>query len=138
MSWKKRFCIGMKDDTTPLDLCLAEVVLWIMLMLVAFSCGDGNKPPLPSIEGEWRSLIPKQPDWRYQFRRGLLTQYTTVGNTTISSKTYPYAERGDTLYIGGDQFDPPRRWLLKWECHTVVEVKQLDVQFPQLWWLRRE
>lgn len=135
-----RSCVGTQPESSPLGITLAELVLWAMLILVIIlpGCGDGKAEPRYSIEGEWYNLTHSSPDWLYTFRNGLLTQSVSHAGVPLSTKTYPYAERGDTLYIGGDQQDPPRRWLLRWECHNVVEVRQLDVQFSTLRWLVRE
>lgn len=111
----------------------------VLVAALVASCGDGQRP-MPAdcgIQGRWTALVPDNPDWQYHFERGLLTQFTTFAGTTISEKQYPYALRGDTLLIGGDAHDAPRRWVLRFECCDVVEIQHLAGPIATPRWLRR-
>lgn len=110
-------------------------IIRILPLLGLLACGDG-KQPLPSIEGRWEPLFfVKQ--WTYDFNNGLLTQSASGFGTVITVLQYPYAERGDTVIIGGDLNNAPRRWVLHFECADVVHVQELDQPFSLVQYLKR-
>lgn len=94
-------------------------LLPILLLLTIAACGD-NIPPPDTIEGRWISAAPDRPEWIYDFQNGLAT-FTTTAYT----KTYVYAERGDSLYLGGDGHTAPRVWLLRFENAGRVTAHRL-------------
>ena len=113
-----------------------RVVLTLSILLTLLSCAE--RDAAPTIEGRWYSMLPSHPNWLYDFHNGLLTQSVTEFGAVVSTRTYPYAERGDTLIIGGDLSNPVRRWVLTFESAGIVAVEQLDVQFITLRYLKRE
>jgi len=113
-----------------------KYLLLIFILAQACACGD-NKAPLPTIEGLWQAMIPAKPNWQYDFQNGLLTQYVTDFGKPLSTRQYPYAMRGDTLIIGGDEQNPPRRWLLTFKCERIIETKPLNQQLAEVLYLER-
>lgn len=116
---------------------LSTIVLLVASM--ATSCKDQD-PPVLSIEGSWSPMIPAHPEWVYDFREGLLTQSITDFGVVITTLTYPYAVRQDTVWIGGDANNLPRVWLLAFECPDIVRVNNISpgaVLSPQFWLKRR-
>lgn len=82
----------------------------ILLALLMQSCRD--QYPLPSgIEGRWRQTT--SPWWLLDFDNNILIQKAKVGGSTVSMLQFTYAERGDTIYIGGDLDNPPRIWVVR-------------------------
>ncbi len=94
----------------------------MLFILALFSCRDQNPPPLPGIEGAWRQLIPVHPPTQYVFHDGVMTQTVFVGADPVAEIQRTYAERGDTLLIGGDVGDPARRWLLRYIGDGALEA----------------
>jgi len=91
------------------------------------------------IEGHWADMTGTlAPDWHYHFDAGLLTQSYTKAGATLTSLTYPYAIRRDSVFIGGDATNIPRTWLLEFECEEVVMVTQSAAALGQRFWLKRE
>lgn len=109
----------------------------MLLLLLPAACGD-DKEPLLTIEGQWQALLPAHPNWLYEFHNGLLTQSITDFNAVISTRTYPYTERGDTIYIGGDLNNDTRKWLVTWESPNVVHIEVLNpTLFKSVEYLKR-
>lgn len=92
------------------------------LLLLAAACRDRDDLSQHSIEGRWRKLVPANPPTEYDFRDGVMTQTFFVGSQPVASLQRVYAERDDTLLIGGDVGDPQRRYLLRFIGSEVVEV----------------
>lgn len=115
-----------------------KTLLLLFLLTLTFSCGDGQKDPLPSIEGKWTAIVPNRPNWLYEFQGGLFTHYRTdilTGATEIDQ--FAYAVRGDTLYFGGDGGEPPRQWLLEFKCEHIVHTTPLNVPIAHVLYLER-
>lgn len=108
----------------------------ISILLFSSRCGD-QKAPLPTITGQWYSLLPSHPNWLYDFRNGILTQSVTDFGAVLSTKQYPYTERGDTVYIGGDLNEPQRKWLITWESPDIIHIQAINAQINNLQYLKR-
>jgi hypothetical protein len=116
----------------------ARAAALVAAVLLFSACGDGPQEPFDcGIEGRWSALVPDKPDWKYHFDQGLLTQTTSFAGVPLSIKQYPYTLRGDTVIIGGDTVDAPRRWVLRFECCDVVELQHLAGPLATPRWLRR-
>lgn len=106
-----------------------------VLFLFVFLFMKCTKPeafePMPTIEGRWTTLIPAgAPRWQYELHDGLMTQWTEDFGTVLSHNIYPYAQRGDTLVIGGDENNPPRKWIIRLIGDGAADVTQLPVTTP--------
>lgn len=89
---------------------LIAAVLLGVIGKCATSCADQDPPP-PSIEGHWHQVT--SPWWEFTFENGIMTQEAKGFGATLSDLQFTYALRDDTLHIGGDLNNPPRRWLYK-------------------------
>ncbi len=94
-------------------------LLPILLSITIAACGD-HLPPIDTIEGRWYSSDPYEPEWTYDFQRGI-----TTFSTPAYTKTFVYAERSDTLYLGGDGHTDPRIWLLRFEHAGRIQVDRV-------------
>lgn len=94
----------------PTHLLLFALSPPIALLFVLFACRDQYAPP-PTIEGHWRQTT--SPYWLLDFDDGLLIQEAKFGGGTLTVLHFVYAERGDTLYIGGDTNNQPRTWVVR-------------------------
>lgn len=113
----------------------ALLLLLAILASVFTSCGD--KDPVPTIEGRWSAMQPLHPDWVYDFRNGILTQSIYIGNTNVTTHSYVYSQRGDTIYIGGDRNTDPRTWVVQFESWNILHVQPQNVKINNLQYLRR-
>lgn len=84
--------------------------LLLPLLLLLISCKDLDPPP-PGIEGQWRQVT--SPYWLLDFDNGILTQKAKFSGSALTVLQFTYAERGDTIYIGGDFNNAPRTWLVR-------------------------
>lgn len=103
-----------------------------LLLLLALSCGDQSRLPLPSIEGRWRQLIPENPPRTYEFRNGVVTQSTLVGSQVVAWLQFVYSEQVDTIRIGGDPNNLPRTWIVRYIGDCAMEANQLPQSTPGL------
>lgn len=87
-------------------------------------CGDVEPLP-PGIEGRWERFIPAHPPTRWTIDRGIIAQEITFAGTTVSTVLIPYAERGDTLMLGGDLGSAPRSYLARLIGSEVLECTPL-------------
>lgn len=94
---------------------------YLVLFLLLTSCAD--RDPLPAgIEGRWQRLIPVHPPATWTIRDGLILQEISApGGVVVSSVEIPYAQRGDTLILGGDLSTPPRRYIARLIGADVLE-----------------
>lgn len=97
-----------------------------LIFILLFAISSCDKETTDPLQGSWESIVPNRPEWVYSFDRGVMTQTTAFGGSVLSVKQYPYAERGDTLVIGGDATDAPRRWLITFTGSDVIEIVHLD------------
>lgn len=103
-----------------------EVVFFAALLLLAalcHGCRDQDPPP-PGIEGAWKQTAPESPGWVYYFDNGIVTQQAKGFGASLSFLQFTYAERGDTLYIGGDMVNPPRTWVLYFLGDNDLKVRE--------------
>lgn len=116
----------------------------LLLLLPFLSCKEKVEPtpnPLDAsrIEGRWVDMTGTLfPDWHYHFDQGLINQQYEQAGAVLADLTYPYATRKDSVFIGGDATNPPRTWVLNFECEEIVEVRQVGVAIGARFWLRRE
>jgi len=89
---------------------IAFAALLALLGFLLSRCKDLDPPP-PGIEGQWRQVT--SPYWMLDFDNGILTQKAKFSGQPLTVLQFTYAERGDTLYIGGDLHNPPRTWLTR-------------------------
>ena len=121
---------------------LATIAILGIIMLG--SCKDNDPISHDShdatrIEGNWVDLTGTlSPDWHYSFDRGLLTMQYEKAGATITTLTYPYATRHDSVFIGGDATNTPQIWTLEFECDEVVKVNRVGALISQEFWLKRE
>lgn len=109
----------------------------VIMLLALLACGD-QKAPLPTIEGNWVSIVPNRPNWLYEFRNGLFTHYRTDILTGVTeTDQFAYTVLGDTLYFGGDGHEPPRQWLLDFKCEHIVHTRPLNVPIAHVLYLER-
>ncbi len=115
--------------------------LFLTLAVVAtlWACHKPDPAPVPyTIEGAWARLTdPEWKGWHYTFQDNILTMAYHTGPTVVSTLQYPYAERGDTLLIGGDTLNDPQTWVLHFECAEVVEVRQVGAMIGERFWLKK-
>lgn len=119
---------------TPLQLLFAA------LLAIFGHCAQGCRdqyPDPPGIEGRWKQLTGATVPREYLLDDGLFTQETLFGSTTVASITFPYAERGDTLLIGGDENNPPRTWITRLIGDGAMEVKDRQGNFQFTYILER-
>jgi len=116
----------------------------IPILLLLSACAEEQTISDPydasRIVGTWRSMVPANPDWVYQFDgQGFMRQTFHFGGATLSSLEYPYATRQDTVFIGGDANDPARTWMVRFECDSILEVRNVTPGTLILgqFWLRR-
>ncbi len=125
---------------------LSILLFTIVAMTGAFYIGCREHDPFPfdahdahNIEGRWVDMVGTlNPDWHYHFDQGLLTQSYEAFGGTLTTLTYPYAIRADSVFIGGDANNLPRVWVLAFECADVVMVTQTNAGFGTRFWLKRE
>lgn len=86
---------------------------------------------------EWSGLIPDNPQWTYDFRAGILIQRLPQFNTVLLTYEFPYAIRRDTIIIGGNTTNQPRRWVVFFHCDSVVQVTQLGATINQVFYLKK-
>lgn len=104
------------------------------LLLLGFGwcttrCRDQYALP-PGLEGQWRQTT--SPYWDIDFDNGILTQKAKFTGQTLTVLQFTYAERGDTLFIGGDQNNPPRTWLLRLIGDNDLKVVEVEPE-QQVW-----
>lgn len=92
----------------------------LLFFLICLSCGDVDPLP-PTIEGEWQRFIPEHPPMLWSIRDGLIIQQVTAGDLPVSTVLIPYAERQDTLFLGGDLSTPPRQYITRLIGSDVLE-----------------
>ena len=117
-----------------------------LLMLIAFVACSKEVPPADPHDatriegGVWAAMLPAHPDWRYEFRQGLLRQYALDYGIVLSDQTYMYALRSDTVFIGGSGPDRERRWVVFFHCDSLVEcrTKSSGVLAPTLFLKRMQ
>ncbi|MBL7780674.1 MAG: hypothetical protein JNM22_05605 [Saprospiraceae bacterium] len=112
----------------------------ILLPILFLQCQKEMPEPNPKdasrIEGRWESLLPSNPEWAYSFEDGFLTQTHTNFGTVLSSQTYTYATRNDTVFIGGSGLNMERRWKVYFHCDSIVEARTAtpgSVLAPTIW-----
>lgn len=98
---------------------------------------ESNLHLLPTIEGAWAQYSPS-PKWSYLFTDGILEQSIQISGQPIIQHMFPYAVRMDTVFIGGDSTNPPRKWLVDFLCDSVCQVTVLDVAISPTLILRRQ
>ena len=94
-----------------------------LLMVVVVACR--HESPLPTIEGQWKQLVPDHPAWEYDITDNLFRQTVTDFGVVLSDLQFPYAQRGDTLFIGGDAVNLPRVWVVRLIGDKAAEVQEL-------------
>ncbi len=107
---------------------MKNIAFFLLSLTLLTACRKEAPPADPRdaarIEGGvWGSLLPAQPDWRYEFDDGLLRQYVSDFGAVLSEQTYPYALRHDTILIGGSGATDARRWVVYFHCDSVVECR---------------
>lgn len=100
--------------------------LSLLYFCFLFSCGDQKTPLPPSIEGHWRQLIPVHPPTEYDFRNGIMVQTISAAGQQVAAIERPYAERGDTVLIGGNTNDPQRTWVVRLLGDGAMEASQIS------------
>lgn len=104
----------------------------IAILLLTFALAGCQHDTIPTkpfdITGAWVKVPAYKPEWRYHFSGNILTQSIVDFGATITALEYPYALREDTLIIGGDNNNAPRRWLIHPICDSIVEVRNLTAQ----------
>jgi len=92
------------------------------------------------LQGEWGNLLPTHPDWQYNFDDGILKQSVTDFGTIITSFQFPYAIRRDTLLVGGDAINEPRKYLVYLHCDSIAELRNITpgVMIAPVLWLKRK
>jgi hypothetical protein len=118
-------------------------LLPLLLCITILSCQkekpDHSPTDASGIQGEWVELTGTlQPDWKYSFDDGLLTQSYEAFGSVLTTLTFPYATRQDTVFIGGDTNNQTRIWILYFECHEIVQVRDASSLLGQKFWLKRE
>lgn len=117
---------------------------FLLLLIAAFVCCQENATVFDpndasNLEGKWVDMTGTlPPDWHYDFHNGLLTQSYVNFGSIITSLSYPYAYRGDTVFIGGDATNTPRMLVVYFECEDVVKVNHLGAMINHQFWLKRE
>lgn len=86
----------------------------------------------------WKSLTATTPDWKYTFDKGILIQSLPAFSTVITSYTFPYAIRHDTVFIGGDATNPPRTWIVTFHCDSVAQVQELGITISTVKYLKKQ
>ena len=119
---------------TPLQILLAALLC--LYGYCASGCRDQHPLP-PGIEGRWKQLTGAPVPREYVLDAGLFTQETLFGSQVVASITFPYAERGDTLLIGGDENNPPRTWITRMIGDGAMEVKDRQGNFQFVYILER-
>lgn len=98
--------------------------LFILLLFCLIACRHDQEPK-PTIEGEWVQLVPNHPNWEYDISDNLFRQTVTDFGVVLSDLQFPYAQRGDTLFIGGDAANNPRIWIVRLIGERAAEVTEL-------------
>ena len=109
-----------------------QILFAILLALFGYCashCRD-QAPPEPSLEGAWQQLIPQHPPWIWQFDNGILTQSVQDFGATLTTLQFTYAVRADTVYIGGDGQNDPRRLVIRYLGNGALEARQLPAGSP--------
>ena len=107
--------------------------LLFALCLLLPACRDQH-PPAPSIEGRWRQLVGVAGQREYDFRNGVVVQQTIAAGAVVASLQFVYAERGDTVLIGGDEQNAPRTWVVRFLGDGAMEARQLPASSPGIGW----
>jgi hypothetical protein len=94
----------------------------LLFCLVTAAC---SHEPLPGIEGEWRQVVPAHPVWLYSIRDNIFHQTVTDFGQVLADRQFPYAQRGDTLFIGGDANQVPRVWVFRMMGDGAAEVTDI-------------
>ena len=97
----------MRYALPSITFLLFGAFIWTQALL---SCRDVEH--LQIIDGDWRQTAPASPGWTFHFDNGILTQRVDKFGGTITALQFTYAQRGDTLYIGGDEHNGPRLWIV--------------------------
>lgn len=122
---------------------MKKIVLFLVVIATFFvSCKKDVTLPSPTDatriqSGTWSPLIPANPEWNYEFERGILIQSLPAFSTVLITYTFPYAIRADTVLIGGDTTNQPRRWVCYFHCDSLVEVTQLGAAINEKFFLKR-
>lgn len=111
---------------------LFGAIVWTNIL----SCHDVEPLP-PGIEGRWHQLTGLTGDRYHTLHDNLLTQDTYAAGTLVASLQFTYAQRGDTLIIGGDGTNPPRTWITRLIGDQVMEVRERVGLFELYYLLER-
>jgi hypothetical protein len=106
------------------------VALLLLLLGVLMGCRD-QYAPLPDIEGTWRQTT--SPYWHLDIDNGLLKQKAKFGGTTVTMLQFTYAERRDTLYIGGDLNNAPRTWVVRLIGENDLKAVEVSSDTSAVW-----
>lgn len=109
---------------------MKHILFALCLSALAFSACRDQAPPDPTIEGRWRQLIPAHPPWEWNFDNGILTQSVQDFGATLTTLQFTYAVRADTIYIGGDGQNDPRRLVIRFLGDGALEARQLPTGSP--------
>jgi hypothetical protein len=123
----------MKNVFKRINWLDALIVAGILILIGRCAAGCGDKDLHPGIEGAWRQTAPASPGWLYDFRDGIVTQTVKDFGATLSQLTFTYAERGDTLYIGGDGVNAPRVWVKTMLGDADMKVREMPADTGRVW-----
>lgn len=113
---------GMKTRFRFRWIHLVVAALLALIGVLSSRCKD-QEPLPPGIEGVWKQTAPESPGWIFTFDSGIVTQRVEKFGGALSHLVFTYAERGDTLYIGGDAANAPRTWVV-----TMLGVADMKVR----------
>lgn len=118
-------------------------LLFALLLTTLYSCAEDHSPSpcyIPSWEGDWRRMNLIGPDWEYSFDGAIMHQTLTKFGATLAHLEFPYSTRNDTLWIGGNLTNAPRRWKYEFIGDSVVEVIDIppDGVLNERFWMRKQ